>query len=254
MAWSIFREGGGDEVAVGWAQQLLTKLGAPVTPGNVQFIYQWEKAEGGGGKYNPLNQGPVAGHPELTTTGSQYGGGAADFASWEAGLQGAYDYLHYGHYAGVLNGLMNNNPAAARAALIASPWAASHYGNGSHWPNVTVPGGTPILPPIGGGAAEATIQSGDANASLTAVNDATCAWKLNIPVAPDVCVFEKKQLRVLLGVLFIGGAGIVALAGAVLLTAYALTNSSAGKQAQQIAVNFIPGGKAATKALTRPAA
>lgn len=85
MAWSIFKEGGGKGTAQAWAQSLLQAIGAPVTPSNTQVIYDWEVSEGGGGKYNPLNQGPVPGHPELTTTGSQFGGGAADYKSYSAG-------------------------------------------------------------------------------------------------------------------------------------------------------------------------
>ena len=151
MAWSIFREGGGDPVAVGWAHALLRAIGAPETPGNVQFVYQWEKAEGGGGKYNPLNQGPVPSHPELTTTGSQYGGGAADYASWDAGIQGAADYLNMGNYSAVKAALIANNPDQARHALWSSPWAASHYGFGSQWPNVSTPNVTPQIPGTGTG-------------------------------------------------------------------------------------------------------
>lgn len=140
MAWSIFSNGGGDGAALTWAKNLLQADGAPDTPGNEQFIYDWEKSEGGGGKYNPLNQGPVPGHPELTTTGSQYGGGAADFASYSAGIQGAVDYLNMPNYTAVQAALKANDPTAARAALIASPWAASHYGGGSAFSNAPLPG------------------------------------------------------------------------------------------------------------------
>lgn len=148
MAWSIFREGGGAGAAVTWARDLLKMIGAPQTAGNTQMIFDWETSEGGGGKFNPLNQGPVPGHPELTTTGSQYGGGAADFAGWQAGLTGASDYLHMPAYAGILAGLQANNPAGARAALIASPWAASHYGG--HLSDAPLPGKASALPPGGG--------------------------------------------------------------------------------------------------------
>lgn len=145
MAWSIFSDGGGNGAALTWAQNFLKALGAPVTPGNEQFVYDWEKSEGGGGKYNPLNQGPVPGHPELTTTGSQYGGGAADYASYAAGIQGAVDYLNMSNYTQVKAALMANNPTQARAALIASPWAASHYGGGSSFSNAPLPGSASSL-------------------------------------------------------------------------------------------------------------
>jgi hypothetical protein len=230
MAWSIFTNGGGPLVAVGWAKDLLKKIGAPVTPGNIEFIYQWEKSEGGGGKYNPLNQGPVQGKPYLTTTGSQFGGGAADYASWEAGLQGSYDYLHYGHYAKVLSSLKANNPTAARAALIASPWAASHYNFGAGWANVAVPGGTPILPPAG-----AVAETTGAGATSSSSPD-TCAWNFSLPQATSpskllnviplpsfsvggqsFCLISKVQLRQTIGFGLVVAGGVVLLAGVFLL-------------------------------------
>lgn len=145
MAWSIFREGGGSGAAVTWAEDLEQELGIPQSSQNTQFIYDWEVSEGGGGKYNPLNQGPVPGHPELTSTGQQYGGGAADYVSWQAGLEGATDYLHMPAYSGVLSSLQHSDYGSAAAALWASPWAASHYGYGGSWSYDQPPGkGTPL--------------------------------------------------------------------------------------------------------------
>lgn len=146
MAWSIFQQGGGQGAAVTWAEKLQTALGITPNPVDTQFIYDWEVSEGGGGAYNPLNQGPVPGHPELTTTGSQYGGGAADFASWDAGVQGAVDYIQgMGSYSGVLKGLQDQNYQEAQQALFNSGWASSHYGYGSLWSTAAVPGtGTPL--------------------------------------------------------------------------------------------------------------
>lgn len=150
MAWSIFSQGGGSGSAVTWAKDFLAELGAPDTPADEQFIYDWEKSEGGGGKYNPLNEGPVPGHPELTTTGSQYGGGAADYASWQAGLQGAVDYLNMSNYTAVRSALMQGNADAARTALIQSPWAASHYGYGASFASDPLPGQATALPGLTG--------------------------------------------------------------------------------------------------------
>jgi len=154
MPWSIFTDGGGDGAALTWARDLLSRLGAPDNPSNEQFVYDWEKSEGGGGKFNPLNQGPVPGHPELTTTGSQYGGGAADYASWDAGLQGAVDYINMPNYTAVKAALMAGNGAQARSALIQSPWAASHYGNGSAFSNAAVPGQASALPGFTGSGSD----------------------------------------------------------------------------------------------------
>lgn len=163
MAWSVFTQGGGDGAALTWAQQLLQALGAPVTPGDEQFIYDWEQSEGGGGKYNPLNQGPVPGQPQLTTTGSQYGGGAADYASYAAGIQGAVDYLNMSNYTAVKQALMNNDPQGARSALIASPWASSHYGYGAAFSNAPLPGQATSL--LGGTATDASASTGSAEST-----------------------------------------------------------------------------------------
>lgn len=163
MAWSIFTDGGGNGAALTWAKDLLGKIGAPQSRANEQFIYDWEVSEGGGGKYNPLNQGPVPGGPGLTTTGSQYGGGAADFKNWADGLTGAADYLQMSAYAGVLDGLRNNDAAAARSALIASPWAASHYGYGSSFSDSPLPGQASALAPAGGGAGSTSGSSASSN-------------------------------------------------------------------------------------------
>lgn len=146
MPWSIFTQGGGPPVAKTWAIDLLKKIGAPLTKGNEQFIFDWEVSEGGGGKYNPLNQGPVPDDPSLTSTGPQYGGGAADFVSWQAGLTGAADYLEMPAYVGIADSLRANDPVQARADLIASPWASSHYGGGSAFSNQGLPGTTSVLP------------------------------------------------------------------------------------------------------------
>lgn len=127
MAWSIFTDGGGPAAALRWAGDVLDGLGLEHTTNRLTFIYRWQVSEGGGGKYNPLNQGPVPGHPELTTTGEQYGGGAADFASWDAGVLGAIAYLHMPNYAPVLAALVADDLAAATAAIVASPWSEAHY-------------------------------------------------------------------------------------------------------------------------------
>jgi hypothetical protein len=150
MSWSIFHEGGGPGAALTWADDLLTSIGAPKTPGNEQFVYDWETSEGGGGAFNPLNQGPVPGQPQLTTTGSQFGGGAADYASWDAGLRGAADYLNMTAFAPIRQDLIAGQPEAARAALIASPWAASHYNGGAAFSSAPVPGQPGALAGQGG--------------------------------------------------------------------------------------------------------
>jgi hypothetical protein len=145
MAWSIFDYTNGDYVAVIWAVNMLEALNPSWTTQNPppvsvqQFVFNWEKSEGGGGKFNPLNQGPVTGEPQLTSTGQQYGGGASDFVSWAAGIAGAVAYLNYSNYAAVLAAILKGDGNAAATALWASPWAGSHYGYGRAWNTSALP-------------------------------------------------------------------------------------------------------------------
>jgi hypothetical protein len=242
MAWSIFTDGGGPEVAVGWAQQALRQIGAPVTPGNVQFMYDWQKAEGGGGKFNPLNMGPVPGQPTLTTTGQQFGGGAADYASWQAGLLGFQSFMNMSNYTSVRDSLIANKPAAARAALWASPWASSHYGMGASWPNDPVPGGSPILPP----ATAATTAAQQGNPANCLIQFGNVDPASNIPLIgglfpnTSMCLMSKTEARAIMGTLiYVAGAGLL-LVGAIIMAAWGL-----GKKAADAAA-VVPGaGKVA---------
>ena len=244
MAWSIFQQGGGDEVAVGWAESLLRLIGAPVTTGNKQFIYDWELSEGGGGVYNPLNQGPVPGQPQLTTTGSQFGGGAANFASWAAGLKGAADYLAMPAYSGIRKNLRANNPVAARSALIASPWAASHYGGGAVFSNAPLPGGMAVLPAVGVGAGATT------SATLTAASSPGCllgipSVDLKVTSIGGGCIVTKSEGRAVIGGLLLVSGAVVLGVGALVLVAIGLKHSGAGKAAGRA---FEIGGVVATVA------
>jgi hypothetical protein len=148
-AWSIFTQGGGQGAALTWAIDLLKGIKAPLTPGNEQFVYDWEVSEGGGGAYNPLNIGTVTGDPSLTTSGDQFGGGSANYAGWSQGLTGTEDYLGYPNFKAIADDLRANDPTQARADLIASPWASSHYDNGSGFSDAPAPGTAAALPPVG---------------------------------------------------------------------------------------------------------
>jgi hypothetical protein len=140
VPWSIFTNGGGPGAAATWADDALREIGAPLKTDNEQFIYDWETSEGGGGWYNPLNQGPDPDNPSLTTTGAQYGGGAANYKSYAAGLTGFKDYLNMSNFSDIRDDLKADDPVDARSALIQSDWASSHYGDGSAFSDAALPG------------------------------------------------------------------------------------------------------------------
>lgn len=187
MPWSIFTDGGGSGAARTWAVDLLHKISAPTSAANQQMIYDWEVSEGGGGKFNPLNQGTDPGNAALTSTGNQYGGGAADYVSWAAGLQGAADYLAMPSFKGIADALRSNNPTAARADLIASPWAASHYGGGAAFSDSPLPGQASALAPAGGSAAAAAPSGSSSSGSgitgaLSSLNTDLKTYAIVVPV------------------------------------------------------------------------
>ena len=139
VPWSIFSQPGGQRLAVSYAGALLRALGAPVTPGNVQVIYDWQVSEGSGGRYNPLNGGDWGG---LAISGTQYGGGANNYPSLAVNVRAMAGILlndtQYG-YGQIVSALRANNPGAARAAIIDSMWAASHYNGGASFSDAPVP-------------------------------------------------------------------------------------------------------------------
>jgi len=149
VAWSIFTNGGGNGAALTWAVDLLHKIGAPTSPANQQVIYDWEVSEGGGGSYNPLNEGADPANPALTS-GTLNSSGVADYKSWSAGLQGTADYLAMPSFVAIGDALRANNPAAARDAIIRSPWASNHYGGGAAFSGAALPNGQAPLATAGG--------------------------------------------------------------------------------------------------------
>lgn len=233
MAWSIFQQGGGQQAAVQWAVDFLAALGAPQSPGNVQFVYDWELAEGGGGKFNPLNQGPVPGQASLTSTGSQYGGGAADFVTYQAGIQGAVDYLHMANFSKIAGALQNNDPVAARAALIASPWAASHYNGGKNFPNTPIPGGAQAIP-VAGNQTPGVLSNNSGSTVTAGVSG--CAISLpSVAGLGGGCILHNSNLKALKGGLLIAAGGVMFLVGGLVLVAYGFQRTSAGREASQTA-------------------
>jgi hypothetical protein len=207
MAWSIFSEGGGDGSAVTWAQDLLSKVGAPESAGNVQMVYDWELAEGGGGEYNPLNVGPDPDDPGLALTGSQYGGGAADYGSWSDGLKATADYLSMQNFSDIQSDLQSNDPVQARNDLFNSPWAASHYGDGADFPDTAVPGKGTALPkdPTGNSPTSSTVLPSWLNSALSFatgvnVNDDASTAKTDL-----VSYAERGGLIIFGGILIIVG-------------------------------------------------
>ena len=113
----------------GWARAFLAATGEPVTRCNRRVVVQWELREGGGfgnqAENNPLNvnPGPGAGWPGYSATG------AWAFPDPQTGLDYTVATIRNGNYGPVLDALSNgNDPQGVADAIVASPWAGSHYG------------------------------------------------------------------------------------------------------------------------------
>ena len=121
---------GGSDLSTpsGWAVALLAAEGMPRTSCNFNAVTAWERAEGGGfgnqAAYNPLNVNPGAGagwpgYPAI---------GAWAFPDAATGLRYTVATLGNGYYGGVLAALRAGNSAQGVCdAIMASPWAGSHY-------------------------------------------------------------------------------------------------------------------------------
>lgn len=125
-----------------WARDLLARLGntAPTAP-TVAFVVAWTIAEDGRdgpgsafARNNPLNT-TQSGYNETESINED---GVRGYATRADGLDATVQTLGYGYYTEIVAGLRANDPDRALRGLIASPWAASHYGGGVGWPQVTI--------------------------------------------------------------------------------------------------------------------
>lgn len=126
-----FGSGGNLSTPAGWAHALLKDEGFPRTSCNMNAVTTWERFEGGGfgnqAAFNPLNVNPGAGAgwPGYNATG------AWAFPDAQTGLRYTIKTLNNGNYGGIIAALQaGDNAQAVCNAIMASPWAASHYNGG----------------------------------------------------------------------------------------------------------------------------
>jgi hypothetical protein len=106
-----------------WATQVLTDLGAPVSQNNVNNILHWMDAEEPGTDWfdrnNPLN----------ASLGTNASDGTGSYSDLTAAAQYTARMIQQGNMSGINAALQANASIDAfSAAVVASPWASSHYG------------------------------------------------------------------------------------------------------------------------------
>jgi hypothetical protein len=111
---------------------------------NYQVALNWLRAEGSTVGNNPL--GLTSGHP------AQF----IHAATWQAALDASIQNLFNNPaYKRVVAAIRGRDPAAQRAAIIASPWAEGNYNHGSSFSGAGIPGyagGSSAGPAAGSGA------------------------------------------------------------------------------------------------------
>ncbi|MGC2160752.1 MAG: hypothetical protein WA634_02475 [Silvibacterium sp.] len=132
-----------------WAELLLTDAGDPTTTNNVDNVMKWmtreEPTTDWADRDNPLNA-------SLDTTSAD---GLGTYPSLQVGAQETADMIEQSNMSGIQAALQANAPVDTfSAAVVASPWASSHYGgNPDAIAKVGTPSGTTLASGVPGAAA-----------------------------------------------------------------------------------------------------
>lgn len=112
-----------------WAKLVMLSGGWPQSEANVTVMVRWMRQENGADNWwnrnNPMNNG----------YGSGGGGGTGSYANLVISAQKAAENLQRNSsYATIVAAFAVSAPTTiTEQAVWASPWASSHYGNGSRW-------------------------------------------------------------------------------------------------------------------------
>ncbi|RFA10230.1 hypothetical protein B7R54_14200 [Subtercola boreus] len=118
-----------------WATLVLLLAGFPMTDSNITVMMRWMRQENGPpdwwNRNNPLNNG----------WGSGGGSGFGSYDNLSTAAANCAEALHsVSGYSAIVAGFQASAPTAQiESAIWASPWASSHYANGSHWSYAPVP-------------------------------------------------------------------------------------------------------------------
>jgi len=100
------------------------------SPEIIQFMVEWSNAEDHGDDANNRNNPYNTTQDGFNNNGCHMADCVRAYPTWVDGLAATLQTLSYSDYRDIVAALRNNDPVAAKAALVASPWAASHYNGG----------------------------------------------------------------------------------------------------------------------------
>ena len=118
-----------------FARLVMLYAGWPQSDNNITVFTRWMRQENGvddwWNRNNPLNNG----------WGSGGGGGLGSYDNLDLAAQNAAEALQQNAgYSQIAASFASSAPTeVTEAAIWASPWATSHYANGTHWSYATVP-------------------------------------------------------------------------------------------------------------------
>jgi hypothetical protein len=221
-----------------WAASVLVNMGVPATTNNISNMLAWMSAE------EPVSNWYHANNP-LNINAS--GAGFDTFPSLSAS-SAATAKLIKGSYPGIYNALASNAPAATfSAAVVTSPWAASHYGvaaagapsqyivAGRGLDYIATLNGKPGIVTATGGQ---TIQAGTTDSTASGAGTTSnigCSSKQGGLDIFGAKIGDPCQLKALTGGLLVGVGGAVLLVGAVLIASYGLKNTGVGRAVGSVA-------------------
>ena len=118
-----------------WAKMVLLSGGWPQSEANVTVMVRWMRQENGTNSWwnrnNPMNNG----------YGSGGGGGLGSYDNLVTAAQKAAENLHRNpSFSTIVGAFAVSAPTnITEQAIWASPWASSHYGDGSRWRTSAIP-------------------------------------------------------------------------------------------------------------------
>ncbi|MDA8311015.1 MAG: hypothetical protein M0Z46_10475 [Actinomycetota bacterium] len=218
-----------------WAALVLRMAGLPPTKLNVEKIVRWmaneEPPKTWYNRNNPLNVG----------TGTHPNGTGSFRSLWTAAHYTA-KALEGSNYAAVRSNLAHTGSLTQfSAAVVASPWASSHYG-GTPQKIARTPIPTPrTVKGFGTG------REGTAGGVVPTGTTPTCVIQFpGVAGAGAFCILNKSQAHRIAGGLLVVAGGLVMLVGVGMLAAFGFGSSAAQRQLRRAGIGGSPSAQPPT--------